>query len=155
MNSQIIMRPFRLMRLAALTALVTVALVSNAKSQCCGDCDGDGRVRVTELVTAVNNALHECTLSFDVRTTFLDSSEVQACTTHLTTAGFTPGNVEATGPISSFCDTSRCEVTVLAIQHFGREAEGRSIGALVTYQVSGGPDQVEVLATPPFDACNE
>lgn len=31
-----------------------------AYGQCCGDCDGDGAVRINELVTAVNQALSGC-----------------------------------------------------------------------------------------------
>jgi len=31
-----------------------------AVGQCCGDCNGDGRVTVNELVTAVNRALDGC-----------------------------------------------------------------------------------------------
>lgn len=35
-------------------------LVSTAFAQCCGDCNGDGAVDVTELITAVNSALGAC-----------------------------------------------------------------------------------------------
>ena len=40
-------------------------LVTNTPGSagCCGDCDGDGGVTITELVTAVNHALRECPVS--------------------------------------------------------------------------------------------
>lgn len=33
-----------------------------ATAQCCGDCDGSGRVAIEEVVAAVNNALNECSV---------------------------------------------------------------------------------------------
>src|SRR5262245_58250294 len=43
---------------AALAALVL--WTGTAIAQCCGDCNGDGRVSISDLVTAVNNALDNC-----------------------------------------------------------------------------------------------
>ena len=43
--------------------LVSTALLlapRTASAQCCGDCAGDGQVSVSDLVTAVNNALNGC-----------------------------------------------------------------------------------------------
>jgi hypothetical protein len=34
-----------------------VLLIPSIVAACCGDCDGDGRVQVNELFTAVSNAL--------------------------------------------------------------------------------------------------
>ena len=41
---------------------LTVLLVAPrlAAAQCCGDCGGDGAVSISDLVTAVNNALNSC-----------------------------------------------------------------------------------------------
>ena len=40
--------------------LIGSMLVGRASGQCCGDCNGDGRVTIDELVTAVNRALGSC-----------------------------------------------------------------------------------------------
>jgi hypothetical protein len=44
--------------------IVAVAIVCamgmRAAAQCCGDCNGDGRVTINELIIAVNNALDGC-----------------------------------------------------------------------------------------------
>jgi len=41
-------------------AAVLCAGRQTARAQCCGDCNGDGQVTITELVTAVNSTLAEC-----------------------------------------------------------------------------------------------
>jgi hypothetical protein len=142
----------RLLQRLSCTVLALI-VASGARAQCCGDCNADGHVAIDELVTAANNALNECVLPFDVRQTCLGNTEVQDCTARLSAAGYTPGNVRAIG-FDSFCDTARCEVSYLAIQAFGRDAEGRSLAALVTYNVSGGPDRFELVESPPFRGCD-
>jgi hypothetical protein len=51
-------------RLLLLAVVATLSAVPAAWSaECCGDCDGDGMVRVTDLIQAVNLALTECPTS--------------------------------------------------------------------------------------------
>jgi hypothetical protein len=49
------------MRLLAFVAVVALFIwAARVDAQCCGDCDGDGRVSISELITAVNNSLDNC-----------------------------------------------------------------------------------------------
>jgi hypothetical protein len=49
------------------TRTVVMALVvfsaSRLAAQCCGDCNGDGRVTINEILTSVNNALDGCSVA--------------------------------------------------------------------------------------------
>ena len=44
----------------ALIVVSVTAAAPAANGQCCGDCDGSGEVAISELVSAVNNALASC-----------------------------------------------------------------------------------------------
>jgi hypothetical protein len=48
------------MRSLFVALAVLFATTGSAGAQCCGDCNGDGRVSISDLVTAVNNALDNC-----------------------------------------------------------------------------------------------
>jgi hypothetical protein len=48
------------MRLAFVAVVAFFIWAARADAQCCGDCDGDGRVSISDLVTAVNNSLDNC-----------------------------------------------------------------------------------------------
>ena len=45
------------------TAALIVSAAQGVRGQCCGDCNGNGKVLVNELVTAVTNALNDCQLT--------------------------------------------------------------------------------------------
>lgn len=45
---------------AVLASLIFCLLAAPASAQCCGDCNGDGVVGISELITAVNRALGSC-----------------------------------------------------------------------------------------------
>ena len=47
-------------RCTVATAALIVFAAQSALGQCCGDCDGDGHVKINELVTAVNRSLVGC-----------------------------------------------------------------------------------------------
>ena len=49
----------RVVLFAAFAALASAAPAA-AQPICCGDCDGDGQVSISNLITAVNNALNGC-----------------------------------------------------------------------------------------------
>lgn len=48
------------MRVVPLALLAVLLSSAPARAQCCGDCNGDGEVAINELITAVNNALGQC-----------------------------------------------------------------------------------------------
>ena len=48
------------MALRVLVAALVLLAGQRCAAQCCGDCNGDGEVSISELVTAVNNALNGC-----------------------------------------------------------------------------------------------
>ena len=48
------------MRKVLFVLALVCSQVGRASAQCCGDCNGDGRVTIDELVTAVNKALGSC-----------------------------------------------------------------------------------------------
>src|SRR5262245_5254890 len=48
------------MRTALMAMAMVWTLAGSVAAQCCGDCDGDGAVSISELVTAVNKALNGC-----------------------------------------------------------------------------------------------
>lgn len=48
------------MRSLFVAIAVVCVMTGRAAAQCCGDCNGDGRVSISDLVTAVNNALDNC-----------------------------------------------------------------------------------------------
>jgi hypothetical protein len=73
------------MRTAVLASLIVCLLAGDAAAQCCGDCDGDGVVGITELITAVNRALGSCADPSPTR-------QPTATHTRLPTATPTPAN---------------------------------------------------------------
>ncbi len=48
------------MRLVLSAVMLVTAFAGGAAAQCCGDCRGDGRVTIDDLITSVNNALSNC-----------------------------------------------------------------------------------------------
>jgi len=48
------------MRILILALALLMLAMRPAAAQCCGDCGGDGQVSISDLVTAVNNALGGC-----------------------------------------------------------------------------------------------
>lgn len=48
------------MRILILALALLLLTMRPATGQCCGDCGGDGQVSISDLVTAVNNALGGC-----------------------------------------------------------------------------------------------
>lgn len=61
-----------MVRILALLAVLTFAMP--AAAQCCGDCDGNGTVDITELVTAVLGSLGTCGDRLQCPYTFADDT---------------------------------------------------------------------------------
>jgi len=56
------------MKLLVASIVFLGLMTGQAAAQCCGDCDGDGEVRINELIRAVNNSLDGCPAPTDAPT---------------------------------------------------------------------------------------
>jgi hypothetical protein len=69
---------------AMLVGVVLVFTAPAGRAQCCGDCDGDGAVAVSELITAVTDALNGCPMQTprptEVRTPTVAATVTPTCT---------------------------------------------------------------------------
>lgn len=88
-----------LLSLAIGTALpVIIARASSA--QCCGDCDGDGRVTIAELVAAVSHALNGCSEASATPTPEVGAQH------QLTAGGLFIAEIESYSPSEPVTDTT-------------------------------------------------
>jgi hypothetical protein len=71
--------------------LLVLALVycldGRAAAQCCGDCNGDGTVTITDLIIAVNNALGSCAEATPTPPPTVTPTPIPSCPSSFTDSG--------------------------------------------------------------------